>query len=142
VYSSNPPFLRGIMQGGKDAAAVLAGGAAARTISNLVPLAKTGFIGIGVQVGAAAVVGMAARRFVSGDIARMMVAGAMQVPLKALITQFIPGAAGLLGDYDMSSYLSGGQQALYSSDGASALPESGVYVGEDAEGMNAYVDAY
>lgn len=88
-----------------DAAATLAGGAAARIIGGFVPLPKDGLSGVAVGLGVALGVGMAARKVVSHDTARFLTAGAMQVPIKNLITTFAPGAGAYLGDYDnMSAY--------------------------------------
>lgn len=102
VYRSNPGSLvKQAMQGAKDAGYVLAGGAATRAVSNIVPLAKTGIMGAAVQLASALAVGMVARRFLGADAARFVVAGGMQVPVKSLVTSLVPAAAPLLGDYDM-----------------------------------------
>ena len=83
-----------------DAAATLAGGAVSRVVTGFVPLPKDGLSGVAVGLGVALGVGMAARRVVSADTARFITAGAMQVPIKNLITTFVPGAGAYLGDYD------------------------------------------
>lgn len=102
VYRSNPGgLIKQAMQGAKDAGYVLAGGAATRAVSNIVPLAKTGIMGAAVQLASALAVGMVARRFLGADAARFVVAGGMQVPVKSLVTSLVPAAAPLLGDYDM-----------------------------------------
>jgi hypothetical protein len=102
MYRSNPGgIIKQVMQGAKDAGYVLAGGAATRAVSNIVPLDKTGLMGTVVQLASALGVGMVARRFLGADAARFVIAGGMQVPVKSLVTTMIPAAAPLLGDYDM-----------------------------------------
>lgn len=108
-----------------DAGATLVGGAAARIVTGFVPLPKDGLAGVAVGLGVALGVGMAARKVVKGDTARFIVAGAMQVPIKSLITTFVPGAGAYLGDYDnigayqlpsgngMGDYLNPGSQNMY-----------------------------
>ena len=95
-----------------DAGATLAGGAVARTVTGMLPLPKDGIAGVAAGVAVAVGVGYAARKVVSADTARFLTAGAMQVPLKALITTFLPTAGAFLGDYD--------------SVGAYMLPDAGV----------------
>lgn len=90
-----------VKQAVMDAGLSLAGGAAARTVSKLVPLPDTGLTGIAKGIAAALAVGMGARKFLGGDKARFVMAGAMQVPLKALIVQYLPSAAAYLGEYEM-----------------------------------------
>lgn len=101
-YGINPRggIVGQVMQGVKDAGATLVGGALARTAVGFVPLPNTGLTGAMVGVGVAVGLGMVARKVVSGDTARFITAGAMQVPLKALITSFVPSAGAFLGDYD------------------------------------------
>ena len=107
-YSGNPGILGIVKQGATDAALTLAGGAAARTVSGFVPLPDTGIAGVAKQVGVAVAVGIASRKFLGGDRARFITAGAMQVPLKNLITTVMPGAGQFLGDYDgVGAYISG-----------------------------------
>lgn len=99
-YRSNPDIIGSIKQGVMDAGATLVGGAVARTVNGFVPLPDTGIIGAAKGIGVAVAVGMLARKVVSSDTARFLTAGAMQVPLKGLITSFVPGAGAFLGDYD------------------------------------------
>ena len=104
VYRSNPGGLVKVaVQGAKDAALVMGGGAATRAIVNMLPLddkSKSGLMGAAVATGAVIGVSMAARRFLGADSARMVVAGGMIVPVKAMLTQFVPSLGPLLGDYD------------------------------------------
>ena len=112
TYRSNPGIVSQLKQGAMDAGATLVGGAVARTASGLLPLPKDGIAGVAAGIGVALLVGMGARKVVSADTARFITAGAMQVPIKNLITTFVPQAGAFLGDYD--------------SVGAYALPNAGV----------------
>lgn len=139
VYRSNPSgIVKQVVQGAKDSVLVMGGGAAVRAGSNLLPLPanlKAGYAGAAVQTAVALAVSMAARRFLGGDAARMVLAGAMQVPVKSVITSLVPAAAPLLGDYDgfgayldpMGSYpsLSGGSDAsaLFIEDDMGSYPD-------------------
>jgi hypothetical protein len=102
-YRRNPPtgsIFRQAKQGLMDAGATLAGGAVARVVGGFVPLPNTGLTGVAVGLGVAIGVGMLSRKVVGADTARFITAGAMQVPLKNLVTTFVPGAGAYLGDYD------------------------------------------
>jgi len=116
-----------------DAGATLAGGAVARVVTGFVPLPKDGLAGVAVGLGVALGVGVAARKFTRGDTARFIMAGAMQVPIKSLITTFVPQAGAYLGDYDsMGTYAlpSGGGMGDYLNPGMYGQPEEveiGVY---------------
>jgi hypothetical protein len=124
-YSRNPSIVATLRQGAMDAGATLVGGAVARIVSGFVPLPKDGLAGVATGLGVALGVGYAARKVVKGDTARFIVAGAMQVPIKALITTFVPGAGAYLGDYDnigayqlpsgngMGDYLNPGSSNMY-----------------------------
>lgn len=124
-YRRNPPVFAALKQGAMDAGATLVGGAVARVVTGFVPLPKTGLAGVATGLGVALGVGIAARKVVKGDTARFIVAGAMQVPIKSLITTFVPGAGAYLGDYDnigayalpsgngMGDYLTPGGANLY-----------------------------
>lgn len=108
-YRRNPAFLKQIQQGAMDAGATLVGGAVGRMASGFIPIDQKGLTGVAVQLGVAVVVGMGARQFVSADTARFITAGAMQVPIKNLITTFVPQAGAFLGDYDnVGAYAVGG----------------------------------
>lgn len=108
----NPAIFATLKQGAMDAGATLVGGAVARMANGLLPLPKDGVAGVASSLAVALGVGLAARRVVSHDTARFITAGAMQVPIKNLITTFVPQAGAFLGDYD--------------SVGAYALPTPGV----------------
>ncbi|MGH3589539.1 MAG: hypothetical protein ACRDRF_00680 [Pseudonocardiaceae bacterium] len=120
-----------------DAGATLVGGALARTASGLIPLPNTGLTGAAVGLGVALGIGMAARKVVSADTARFLTAGAMQVPLKSLITTFVPQAGAFLGDYDnIGTYaLPGGGVAGY----LDSVSDPSDYGRSD---MSSYVEAY
>lgn len=123
-YGRNPAIIAIIKQSAMDAVATLGGGAAARVVTNLVPLANTGLAGVAKGVGVAAVIGLASRRFLSADTARFVTAGAMQVPVKALITTFLPQAGGFLGDYDnIEAYVESGQGDYLQSGGFAGADE-------------------
>ena len=119
-----------------DAGATLVGGAVARMASGLLPLPKDGIAGAASGLGVALLVGFGARKVVSHDTARFITAGAMQVPIKNLITTFVPQAGAFLGDYDnvsayalpaqgqMGDYLNPG---MYGYAGSDADVEIGAY---------------
>jgi len=126
----NPPLVGTVIQGMKDAGATLVGGALARTASGLIPLPNTGYAGIAVGIGVALGVGMAARKVVGADTARFVTAGAMQVPLKALITTLVPQAGAFLGDYDnIGTY----GEALQPGQGMGNYLNDGSLSGEEVE---------
>lgn len=99
-YRRNPGIVSQLKQGAMDAGATLVGGAVARMATGLVPLPKDGIAGAASGLAVALGVGIAARKIVSSDTARFITAGAMQVPIKNLITTFVPQAGAFLGDYD------------------------------------------
>lgn len=123
-YSRNPSIVGQIKQGVFDAGATLAGGAAARVVSGMLPLPKEGLAGTASSLAVALAVGMVARKVVSHDTARFLTAGAMQVPVKNLITTFLPGAGAYLGDYDnVGAYaVNGGGVGNYLSPGMYGQP--------------------
>jgi hypothetical protein len=124
-YRRNPAIFAQVKQGVFDAGATLAGGAAARVVSGMLPLPKDGLAGAASSLAVALAVGMAARKFVSADTARFLTAGAMQVPVKNLITTFLPGAGAFLGDYDtMGAYQLGNGVGNYLSPGMYGQPET------------------
>jgi hypothetical protein len=117
-YRRNPGMVQTAISIAKDSAAVLVGGAAGRTIGGFLPsfgnpvaeAAKGVLVAIGVR--------MIGSRFLGGDFGRLAAAGAMQVPLKNLITGFVPGVAGFLGDYSaLGDYAMGGYINAGSDDG-------------------------
>lgn len=119
-YHRNPGLLNTVKQGVVDAGATLVGGALARTATGFLPFPNTGVMGAAVGLGVAVGIGMLSRKVVSADMARFLTAGAMQVPLKNLITGFVPQAGAFLGDYDnMGTY----------------------QVGSGGNGMSSYLDS-
>lgn len=131
-YGMNPRggIVGQVMQGMKDAGATLVGGALARTATGFVPLPNTGLTGAAVGVGVAVALGMVARKVVSADTARFITAGAMQVPLKALITTAVPSAGAFLGDYDA--------MGVYGPQGVAGYLDS---VSDPSDALSSYVDA-
>lgn len=127
-YRRNPTIIAQLQQGAMDAGATLVGGAVARIATGFLPLPKTGVMGAASGLAVALGVGIAARRFVSHDTARFLTAGAMQVPIKNLITSFVPQAGAFLGDYDnISAY------ALPSGDGMGNYLSPGMYGAAEAQ---------
>ena len=106
VYKRNPPILKAITGGLKDAALVKAGGIAGEMISGAIGM--TGPAGTAVK---AAVAGAMVFAPVSGDMKRMLIAGAMQPVLDDLLA--MAGLDKVLGGAGVSAYLPG-------SDGVSA----------------------
>lgn len=109
-YSRNPSIIATLKQGAMDAGATLVGGAAARIAGGFLPLPKDGLAGVASGLAVALGVSIIAKKVTRGDTARFITAGAMQVPIKSLITTFVPQAGAFLGDYDgMNAYaLNGG----------------------------------
>ena len=119
-----------------DSLATLGGGAVARIAGGFIPLADAGILGAAKGVGIAVVIGMASRKFLSSDVARFITAGAMQVPIKNLITSFVPAAGAYLGDYDNVGAYEIGEDEV-----GDYLQSGGVEeMGEDEVG--AYIEAY
>lgn len=125
-YRRNPAIFSQLKQGAMDAGATLVGGAVARMATGLLPLPKDGVAGAASGLAVALGVGIAARKVVSHDTARFITAGAMQVPIKNLITTFVPQAGAFLGDYDnVSAYaLPQGQMGDYLNPGMYGQPDA------------------
>lgn len=102
-YRRNPAVLAQVQQTAMDAAMTLVGGAAGRTISNLIPIGGSPIVDFAKGTVGAIAVRMLANRFLGAERARFAAAGAMQVPLKSLIVGFVPAAAPFLGDYDIDA---------------------------------------
>lgn len=98
IYKRNPPLLRQAMQGVKDAVAVVGGKAATRMVANLIPLDKTGVMGLAVQGAAALGVGMLAARFLNRDIARFVTAGGLAAPVETALASVPVIGPALSGD--------------------------------------------
>lgn len=125
VYRSNPPILKAITGGLKDAAMVKAGQVAGTMASNLVPV--SGIAKTGVK---AVVAGAMVFLPVSGDSKRFLIAGAMQPVIDDLLA--LAGLSGLASGAGVSAYLPDGVSAYLSGTDAA-------YVGEDSD-VGAYVD--
>ncbi len=134
-YRGNPGIVGIVKQGAMDAVATLGGGAAARIVTGFVPLPDAGIMGVAKGALVAVGIGVASRRFLSSDTARFVTAGAMQVPIKNLITTFLPQAGAYLGDEsypsfngaegdDMGAYLSGGESPADLYEGVGEYVES------------------
>lgn len=129
VYRGNPPVLKRLTGGLKDAAFVKVGGIAGQMISGMVPV--TGLGGTAVKAAVAVALSFAP---VGSDSKRFLVAGAMQPVLDDLLA--MAGLDKMIGGGGVSAYLPG-------SDGVSAYlsgsaTEGDAYVTDDAVG--AYVD--
>lgn len=136
-FRTNPALFAMVQQGAMDAGATLVGGAVARIASGMLPLPKEGLTGVAVGLGVAVGVGMAARRVVSADTARFITAGAMQVPIKNLITTFLPQAGAFLGDYDNI-----GAYEIGNGNGMGDYLQSGGMAGAEEEESYIEVGAY
>lgn len=110
-YRRNPPILRQIQQQAIDAVATVGGSAASRIVSGFVPLPDGGLAGVAKGALVAVGLGLAARQFLPSDTARFVAAGAMETPIRQLITTLVPQAGAFLGAYDdgVAGYLSESQ---------------------------------
>jgi hypothetical protein len=127
-FRRNPALFSQLRQGAMDAGATLVGGAVGRFATGLLPLPKDGIAGVASSLAVALGVGIAARKVVSADTARFITAGAMQVPIKNLITTFVPQAGAFLGDYD-----SVGSYALPNGNGMGNYLSPGMYAYENED---------
>jgi hypothetical protein len=135
-YGGNPSVVATIQRGAMDAGATLAGGAIARMAAGFLPSLGSPLVNIAAQLAVGAGIGIASRKMVSSDTARFITAGAMQVPLKNLITTFVPQAGAFLGDYDnVGTYelpgggVSGYMESAAGNGGVSGYEEEMVDVG-------------
>jgi len=119
-YFGNPSYIKQAIQIGKDTAAVLAGGAAGRTIGGMLPSFGNPVAEAAKGILIAIAIRMAASRFLGADVARFAAAGAMQVPLKNLVVGFVPQVAPFLGDYDLAMLSSYSGAALNGGSGEGA----------------------
>lgn len=124
---SSGGVVKTLKQGAMDAGATLVGGAVARMATGMLPLPKDGVAGAASGLAVAVGIGILSRKVVSGDTSRFITAGAMQVPIKNLITSFVPGAGAFLGDYDQQMF---GSYAM--PDGVGNYLNPGMY-GQPAE---------
>lgn len=119
TYRRNPPrkmsirgVLKSVQEGAMDAALILTGKAATRSIPLMANLPKEGNIGLAVQGLTALVVSLAAQRVLKPAQARMVLAGGLTAPLETLIVSYnVPFLAPALrpveGDAQLSAYLGG-----------------------------------
>ncbi len=140
---SNPGVVGMVVQGAKDAGAIVGGKVAANVVARAIPLADTGAMGIVKRVGAAALVGFAANKFLSRDTARLMLAGGLTAVIESAARAVLPAnivAIGLAGeDADaLGAYLAGIEEgaALGADEALGAYLQAGV--GADDNGVGAY----
>lgn len=90
----NPPARRpadlvgAFVDGSIEAAQILAGKAAARSLPDLLRLPKQGNIGLAVQAGTALALGWATGMFASDATARAVLAGGLTAPLETLVVAY------------------------------------------------------
>lgn len=84
----NPRVVNQLTEGVRNAAGVLVGKAAARTIPSIVGLPKQGMLGLGIQAAVAVVAGGAADRFLGREWGKMVLAGALTAPLETLVVAY------------------------------------------------------
>lgn len=135
-YRRNPGFMAQGIGIVKDSLYVMGGRVGGNFVNNMLPsiggpigdLAKGAVVAIGIR--------MLGSRFLGTDGARLAAAGAMQGPLTAAITNFVPGVAPMLADYDdmtlgsygpgVSGYLDSGEDM-----GEAEDVEVGSYAGDN-----------
>lgn len=140
-------MMGSIMRSYKDGLFVTVGGGLTHTVSGFIPAIGTGVVGLLQPVVAAAAVTFAADKFVRGDNARMIAAGAAQQVIKAVVAQFFPtlgqylGAYNTIGAYTMGDYLhSGGfagAERMYGQPGI-GTPNLGDVATGSGDGSHAY----
>lgn len=101
-----------LTEGAQDAALVLVGKAATRTIPLMANLPKEGNLGLAIQALTAVVTGMIASRVLSPSRARMVLAGGLTAPMETLVVSYnVPFLAPALqpveSDAQLSAYLGG-----------------------------------
>lgn len=140
---SNPGVVGLVMQGAKDAGAIVGGKVAANVVARAIPLADAGAMGVIKRVAAAVAVGYAANKFLSRDTARLMLAGGLTAVIESAARAVLPAnivAIGLAGeDADaLGAYLAGIEEgaALGAEEGIGAYLNAGV--GADDDGFGAY----
>jgi hypothetical protein len=104
-YSHNPGLMATGKQAVVDASMVVVGGAAAKTISGFIPFGGTPVVDLAKGLVVAIALRKVGNKFLGGDKARFLAAGALASPLKDALIGFVPGAAQYLGE-DMSAYSS------------------------------------
>lgn len=110
IYKRNPPggkIVEMVVQGAKDAGAIVAGKAATNVIAQHIPFgAGSPTMDLAKQIVSAAIVGIAARRFVPRDVARLVFAGGLVAPVENAVAKLnipvlSPALSGGLGSYPM-----------------------------------------
>lgn len=104
-YARNPGLVATGKQAVVDAGMVLVGGAASKTISNMIPFGGSPVIDLAKGLVVAIALRKVSNKFLGGDKARFIAAGALAAPLKDAIVGYVPGAAAFLGE-DFSAYSS------------------------------------
>lgn len=129
--------LRGVVpmliEGGKDAVIGVGAKAAVRIIRSKAGFESAGAIGVGVELAAAAAVGLLAGKFLGANAARAAVQGALMAPVEAFIkganVPLVSAALGDVGDYADSLPGVGGYPGLRMSDSVSGYPGAADAVG-------------
>jgi len=148
--ASNPPRRRftvkrvvgDLTKGVQDAALIIVGKAAARTIPAFLPqLPKAGPMGLAVQGVMAVVVGMIADQTLGRGTGRMVLAGGLTAPLETAAVAFnVPFLAAALSPVEsanqVSAYVYGYVQPILP--GVSDAPPVGGYVQPPGMGLGAY----
>lgn len=139
---SNPGVVGMVMQGAKDAGAIVGGKVAANVVARAIPLADAGAMGVVKRVGAAVLVGYAANKFLSRETARLMLAGGLTAVIESAARAVLPAnivAIGLAGeDADaLGAYLAGIEEgaALGADEALGAYLQAGVGA---EDGVGAY----
>lgn len=132
-YGRNPGLMAVGKQAVVDASMVLVGGAASKTISKMIPFGGSPVIDLAKGLVVAIALRKVSNKFLGGDKARFVAAGALAAPLKDAIVGYVPGAAGFLGEDDLAAYSS---MAAYS-DVAGYVEGTGSFTPEGAD-LGAY----
>ena len=141
-------FAGQAVQGLKDGAAVLVGEAGTNIVANLVPVAKTGIVGIGVRLGSALIVGYGAHKALGPNFARFVVAGGfaavLRPTIKGLNIPLVSSNLGGIGAYPLAGLGDGESMFAVTSGGTGQVPggsDSGLGyadMGFGDDGMGSY----